>query len=177
MPFQRSLRGSNHRSQRRKTAWDLGPGGTAATAVTDGTAAFLGLGGTPIIPGLTLIRTRGTLQIFQTLATGAGDGFHGAVGIGIVTDKAFAGGIGVVPSPLTDSEDELWLWHTFFDVHSPTATLNTGAGPSSLRMEVDSKAMRKVAIGEVMFAIVDQVESGTAGMTVFFDSRMLFKLP
>ena len=47
---------------------------------------------------------------------------------------------------------------------------------SSLRLEVDSKAMRKFPVEMALYAVVEIVEVGTATINFHFDSRVLFKL-
>ena len=44
------------------------------------------------------------------------------------------------------------------------------------RIEVDSKAMRKLEDGIVIFAVMDVTEVGASAMQVHFDSRILLKL-
>jgi len=41
---------------------------------------------------------------------------------------------------------------------------------------VDTKAMRKIGLNEIVFAAIDTTLVGTASMRVFFNSRMLAKL-
>ena len=77
-------------------------------------SAFLGSGVTPVVSGLTLVRTRG--QLFATLAvsSAAGDGYTGVWGIGKVTAAAFAAGLTAIPTPITEADWDGWLyWSTF----------------------------------------------------------------
>ena len=99
--------------------------------------------------------------------------------MGIVTADAFAIGITAVPVPLSDKEWEGWLYHRIFDLHTVTATIADGVNAYAIaqRFEVDSKAMRKVGVNEVLFAVFEVVESNASQIDVFFDTRMLLKLP
>ena len=164
---------------RRRTGWDLGPGQNAVTEITSTSVTILGSGIILLIDGATLVRTRGSFQAYLTAVAGAGQGFHGAIGIGIVNEDAFAVGVSTIMDPITDADFDGWLYHRFFDIHSVTGTLADGVNSVGVEtsFEVDSKAMRKVTDGDVLFAAVEMSEDGTAVADVFFDSRMLFKLP
>jgi len=164
-------------SQRRSTAWSVGVGGTGATAVSLSGVQFMGSGIVALESGLTIVRIRGLLDYFLTLATGAGDGFFGAVGIGIVEEPAFTAGIGSVPTPVTDAENETWLWHQFISMHGPVASSSeAGAASMAGRIDVDSKAMRKFDEDKRLYAAVEVTEIGTATGTLFLNTRTLFKL-
>jgi len=114
--------------------------------------------------------------MFLVSATGAVDGFQGAFGIGIATLQAVTAGIASVPTPLTDARDENWIfWHPI-SLHASSATRSEFGNESIQRIIVDSKAMRKTPQGVAMYAAMEVIESGTASMSVFFDSRQLFKL-
>ena len=148
--------------------------------MTSGAASqsvFLGSGTIPTLDGLTLVRTRGLLDIFLDGAPSSdGDGYFGAMGIGIVSDAAFAAGITAVPTPITESFWDGWLYHTFLSIHAMDITFGNQAAAHQ-RVEVDSKAMRKIAVGETLMAVLEVVEIGTATFNVFWDSRSLVKLP
>jgi hypothetical protein len=105
--------------------------------------------------------------------TSAGDGYQGAMGIGLASSAAFTAGIGSLPTPITEAAWDGWLWHRFFSVHGGVADGSTNAG--SYQIEVDSKAMRKVSDEMTIFMAGEFTEIGTALMSVFFDSRMLLK--
>ena len=117
------------------------------------------------------------------LATAAGDGFLGALGIGIVTTDAFDAGITAVPGPFSDSDWDGWIWHHFFQlrgiaVQSQGADVAINSVGGTLRIPIDSKAMRIQSDNEVLFGMTETaVETGTAGMVVVADTRVLDKLP
>ena len=173
-----SRRGRFPAQQRRKTAWDIGPGSTAATAISASGATLVGTGVSFELDGLTVVRTRGELLITIVTATSALDGLRGAFGIGIASLAAFTAGIGSVPTPITEETDENWLYHQYFTVMTITGGEQWGnAGTTILRTSVDSKAMRKVGAGIVVYAAVEVVETGAIVADVSFNSRMLLKLP
>ena len=176
----RSRRGFSQGRTRRLTAWGLGPGGSGAASIASSTSTILGSGVVPLVEGLTAVRLRGSLQAYLKTSDAANGGFHCALGIALATDEAFAVGITALPEPVTDPGFDGWLFHRFFDLHSFGATIAesmNAAGLASIQFEVDSKAMRKIPVGMTMYAVLQSVELSTATMSVFFDSRVLAKLP
>ena len=185
MPF-RSRSGTRPgratQSLRRKTAWTSGPGSTANTVVTSSTVAFLGSAIVPQVEGLTIVRIRGELEMHLSLATNSNDGFRGAIGIGLATTAAVVAGIASVSTPITEEDAEIWLWHRYFACNSPVPFTAGAAqdGPdiaSSLRLEVDTRAMRKYPSEMSLYAVIEPVETGVATLNVSFNTRMLVKLP
>ena len=169
-------------SQRRSTAWGVGPGQSAATAITATGATIIGAGAASTGDGQTVVRLRGELLIWLSLAAASGDGYEGAFGVGIVHNPAFTAGVASVPTPITEVADENWLYHRFFFVKAPEL-FATGAEPAGragvgmFSAEVDSKAMRKFDSDMILYAAVEVAEVGTATLQVQFDSRVLVKLP
>jgi len=162
---------------RRVTDWGFGP-----SAVNQGftaTGALLWSGGvTANSQRVTLVRIRGMIHLFLTVAAAAGDGFFGACGIGIVTDQAFAAGQGSMPEPFDEADWDGWLWHQFFDVRTLTTVLGDGVNSksASIFIPIDSKAMRKLEQPQVLFGSTQVVETGTATLTMEAQTRALFKL-
>ena len=180
MPFRRgfSQRGPlASRSQRRKTAWSIGPGGTGAGPIASSSAAFVGGGTQPTVDALTVVRLRGELLLSLVSAVNPLDGFRGAFGVGIVSLPAFTAGIASVPTPITEEGDENWLYHRYFTLFTGDGTEANFFGPSFARIEVDSKAMRMAGVDKVFYAAIEVVEVGSAVMDVSFNSRFLNKLP
>ncbi len=168
-------------SLRCRTGWEDGPGVALAdaslTSFTSSASAIVGLGqASGDQDGQTIARVRGLLEVFLTASTAAGDGYFGAVAIGIVSAPAFAAGVASVPTPLTEIEWEGWLWFSYFGVHAP------GAGTASSsevrqRVVIDSRAMRKVGSAEVVYVAAEVVEAGTATMLMRVATRMLVMAP
>jgi len=174
------LRGSSQvrvRSQRRRTDWSEGTGGTTATAVSTSSAQFLGSALVPVVLGSTIVRIRGHIDLVGTLATAAGDGFTGAVGIGIASTRAVVAGVGSVPTPITNQAAENWLWWHSFSVVNAVVSSTEITRSFFQRLIIDSKAMRKFEDNTVsLYAMIEPVEIGTATMSVFHDSRVLSML-
>jgi len=173
------------RTPKRITAWEQGPGSTLKTTISAATpSAVLGFGIQPLVEGLTIVRLRGAMQCFMNLENvmTVGEGFHCALGIGVVTNEAFAVGLAALPTPLDDAGFDMWMYHRFFDLHIAEATgvgVQVGtAGLSSIQFEVDTKAMRKITVGETLYMVIESAAiSGTPSADTYFDSRVLFKLP
>ena len=187
MAISRGLRrGRTTRSSRRRTSWEVGPGGTTPTVITASGNAFLGSAVTPLADGLTVARIRGQLMLYLSTATTILDGFAGAFGIGKTTTQAVTAGAGSVPTPIDEQDWDGWLFHQYFALKAPVVVGGGGvqttggeilAVSAALRMDVDTKAMRKLNQEDAIYAMIQVTEVGTAQMNVAFDSRMLVFLP
>ena len=156
--------------------WGAGTGGSAVLSINGSINTILGSGVQTTGSELTLLRTRGILDIFLTSVTTEGDGFFGAVGIAIASDQAFTAGVSSLPTPLAEEFANVWLWHSFISIHaSEVLVIPGGSGSAHQRIEVDSKAMRKFDANQVMYCALDVVEIGAAVASVFMDSRILFQ--
>ena len=176
------LRRFQHRSQpKRLTSWSVGAESALVSLTSTGSALWL-TGVVPAQSGLTIVRTRGEFLAYLTAASGVNNGFTGAVGLGIVSTEAFAAGVASVPTPLSDSDWDGWLWHSFFHLMSGAIMDGTAAADTNLentvqvRLPIDSKAMRKLPDGWTVIGVVQATEIGTASMSFFGNSRMLVKL-
>ena len=176
------------RSLRRKTSWQVGPTTTAGGSlqgVTGSGSSIAALGSETLQDGVTLVRTRGELLFFLEAATGALDGYFGAFGIGLIGKPAFAAGAASVPTPINELDWDGWLYHRFLSLRAPSAITVSASSITSavnsvscaLRIDLDSKAMRKSFTDMVFFAALDLTESGTAILQWSLNSRMLFKIP
>lgn len=171
------LRRTSQLRSRRSVQWGRGPeelnGAFAATgAALWSTAIAL------TVSKSTIVRIRGYLQAIQLSNTAAGDGFGGAVGIGVTTAAAFAAGVAACPTPLTEEEWDGWMWHHYFQLRAVTATIADGVNSQAVAFEVDidTKAMRKLTDEMVVFGCTEVELGGTATMELQARSRMLLKL-
>jgi len=164
------------RSRKRSTSWGIGP--ESSPVSLSGTANALWTTGSVLgnEAKVTIVRIRGMASLFMQTATATGDGFNGAVGIGIVSAEAFAAGAASVPGPFTDSDWDGWMYHTFFNLNSSAGGLSAEGGQASQRLEIDSKAMRIFEDSETLFGAIEQVEEGTATAEFWANTRILLKL-
>jgi len=176
MARSRIISHSSRFGTRRKTTWTQGPPFmTSSTAASASSAIILGLGLQSVLPGNTLVRTRGEFTAWLLSASAAGDGFVCAVGIGIVQEAAFSAGAASVPMPIDEADAEIWLWHRFFNVFSTAAGFESL--PEAVRIEIDAKAMRKMDVTDRLYMAVQVIETGTAVIEMVANTRVLFKLP
>ena len=170
-----------------RPSWSGGPstaGDGQPISITSSIAVLGGVGATPTGDGITLIRTRGSFSCHLEAATTQGDGFHGAFAIGKATSAAFVAGVASVPTPITEEGWDGWLYHQYFTINAggPIAAATAADQQNqvnnvsaALRLEVDSKAMRKITIDETFYFVIEVIEFGTAAMDFSFNCRMLTK--
>ena len=169
----RSVRGG--RSQRRETVW----GGisffetTIATTSTAVLITSLSAGFLAMRP-FTIIRTHIHLWLRSDQAA-AQEFQRAALGAAVVSDQSVAIGVTAVPTPITDSDSDLWFLHQFWAAPVRIGTDATGIYRAAYQVEFDSKAMRRLTGDE---SIVVVVENGSAanGAQYNLSFRMLLKV-
>ena len=184
-------RSRNFRSipARRRNSWEVGPetGVNGDSQAVSASGQFLATTAVRVLQdGLTIVRTRGDLNLILQTADGGASGFHGAFGIGIFNFNAVnTGGISSLLTPLADENWDGWLYHRYFSLFPGAAvaaaasqdTDQVNATTAALHIEVDSKAMRKTQQDDSVVAILDVVEVGVCAMRWAFNCRQLLKLP
>ncbi len=179
----RTRRGSFQvRSPRRRKAWEVGPGQQAVQTPISSISAVLVTSGVVLQQdGLTALRIRGALSVWLTSASALSEGYTGAFGMGIVTEEAFTDvGVSATPTPITEQDWDGWMYWTAFNVTAQAGSVTASQGTDGLsvqRFDIDSKAMRKVREGDVIYGVIQVLEVGTAVLGWHMDSRMLFALP
>ena len=165
--------GSNRgaRAPRRGTSWLTGP--QLDSVARTGVGSTIWTTGLQILEdGVTLVRTRGQIDFWVEVLAAVSDEMSGAVGIAIASENAFGAGAASLMDAFVDSEWDGWLWHSFFHVGALI-----GEGMGHQRVEIDSKAMRKISALDVLYGVLSvQIEGGTVTMNVVADTRMLFKV-
>ena len=175
MPYARGSTRSRIVSTRRRTGWEEGPGVNTQFSSAGSIAGILGAGQAFVVDGNTIVRMRGFFELILKTAVSAGDGFIGAIGIGVVDMPAFTVGVTAVPTPITEVEWEGWLWHEFFQLTSPTVTAGITSS-MAIRHMIDSKAMRKIESDRTVYAAIEMTEVGDSSITATLGTRMLLKL-
>ncbi len=170
----RTGRGSHIVSQKRLTLWaGFQPLKSAFTA-TGGTILFsLSAAGLALRP-FTIVRTRLLISV-NTDQVAADESQVGAFGVAVVSDQAVAVGVTAVPTPITDMDSDLWLVHQLM---YSEFFLNTAVGFDAggmVPVEVDSKAMRKVELGQDVI-LVGEFSAAGNGFIMTVGGRMLLKL-
>ncbi len=109
----------------------------------------------------TLLRTRGQIMAhFDPFAIN--ESVTLGVGLAMVSARAAAAGAGSLPRPISEGSYP-WLWHGFLMCDSFGPTLTAIDYPLVHRLEVDSKAMRKVKEDEQMVLMFEVCDSNDLG--------------
>ena len=167
-PAQRLVRSP---STRRQTAWELSPFLTSTSLTAEGQTVSTGV--SILADGLTLIRIRGILALTCTSVSAVTSHMVGSIGFAVATENAFGVGVSALPNPSDDPEWDGWIYHHYFDVGYIAAQ-----GSGAVRLEIDSKSMRKIPESNVLYATIDiQDEIGTVAVTAALETRSLYKLP
>ena len=168
------------RSLRRKTEWNDGPAGNTGVLSASGQFGFTGGLVDVTAAGITLVRTRGELLIALLAAddVGTAGGFRVAFGLAVVTKQAADAGGASVPDPLSDPDWGGWFYHWEGGLHAVSTTnLDRQVVTAQRRLDIDSKAMRKLGENETIVAQLGIAENGVSTMFGTLSSRLLVKLP
>ena len=171
---QLSARGRPSLTVRRQSSWAVGPSGIVSRTSTG--ASLFGTGSQAIDNGLTHVRLRGELLGFLTSIAAALDGFDCGFGVCIVSENAFGIGVTAIPNPITDIGWDGWLYHKLFALKGAVTGTFDETLSAQVRIEIDSKAMRKFKATDLMVAVVDVTEVGTSQVDFSFQSRALDKI-
>ena len=142
---------------RRQAAWSNSVTETMQTALGAGAA----LGGVAIgitaTSRVTLTRIRGSAVIHLD-AGAALDAMVVGLGLIVVKTEAFAiGGAASMPGPLTDVEQS-WVWHHLFTLGPAVSATDDGGDISrNSRIMIDSKAQRKMQVGDTLAFVWEAV--------------------
>ena len=162
------------RAPKRLTSWFfVAPVRTALTVGGGTIITTLNAAALALRP-FTIIRTRLLITIESDQAS-ADESQLGAFGMAVVLDQAEAIGVTAVPTPVTDSGSDLWFVHQWA---SAKLKLNTAVGfdtQGQTQYVVDSKAMRKVDIGQTMVG-VGEFSSAGDGFVMGVMGRQLIKV-
>ncbi len=158
------------RAPKRQSTWfQFSP--LAATITAVGGTAYFSLNAAALaLRPFTIVRTHFIFQVRSDQAA-ANEDQSGAVGIAVVSDEASAVGITATPTPVTEAASDLWLLHSYF----AQAGSAVNEGRTGFNYAVDSKAMRRVDIGQdIIFAA--EASSISDGLILTMAARMLVKL-
>ena len=159
--------------QRRETVWLQFPRASTSLAASATSALVYSLNAAALaLEPFTIVRTR-----FQWLCvsdqSAATETFVGNFGLAVVSDQAVAIGVTAVPTPATDQGSDLWFliepWPGRFELIGTSINSNVTDRP------IESKAMRKVDIGQDIVGVVEAGIGGT-GTSIVTVGRMLVKL-
>jgi len=158
--------------QRRATEWLASADQTSAQDLAASTVAIdQALTGAQVsaISPFTITRTVGMVAV-------AGDQVAAlefplmAIGAMVVRETARAGGVGNVPTPITEEGDDGWF--LYLTAAASSGTLN--GAPASI-FQFDSRAQRKVEDGDAVVWTVENSDSAAA-ISYWLKFRMLIKV-
>ena len=124
--------------------------------------------------GFTMVRLRGYFSARLTAAAAVSDGYFGAFGIGKCILAAFTAGVSAVPTPITEESWDGWIYHKYFSIFSQSAGITEDS--AWWMQDIDSKAMRKLTIEDVIYVVFELNEVGTAVIDYNMNTRILVKL-
>ncbi len=155
----------------RRTDYEWSGGNFSAAEASGGSS--VGTLVTINVPG-TLMRIRGNVLVSIDGPTD-GDKVIAAMGIILVTEEALAAGASAIANPGDINDlDAPWIWHQFLPLQSQ-AIVSTSAGQQFMRVEMDSKAMRKVKPTQsLVFRTANVALSGTPAVDYTAAARILF---
>ena len=117
-------------------------------------------------PALTLVRTRGAFVLEMLVSGGATNEVTGAVGMIVVSSDAFAAGIASLPGPLTDIEND-WFVYEPFALGTEATNPPADSRVSHVQRQFDSRGMRKLKFGDVLVMVIEVVQSdATTGIVL-----------
>jgi len=163
------------RAARRSTFWEGGNIGLASVATgTNVVATLIPEASLENVPNSTLIRIRGSVLVAATTGS-VGALAVATLGIKLSTAAAVAGA--TVEGPNVDIGSD-WIWWTAVGLSQQnTIAVPTPDGLTLMhRVDIDSKAMRKVGLNQVLvFVAQNTVVAATLTYEVVGAARVLFK--
>ena len=122
-------------------------------------------------PALTLVRTRGALVIEMLTSGGVTNEVTGAVGMIVTSTDAAAAGIVSVPGPLSDIEND-WFVYEPFALATESANPPADSRVSHAAFRFDSRGMRKLKFGEALVMVAEAVQlDATTGTVIRLASQ------
>ncbi len=140
--------------------WDCVPSVNANVS----TATTTLFGGLAFLRPSTILRARGYVQASFDATVQVGDLIRLTFGLGIVSDDAFNLGATAMPDPAGECEYP-WLWWGEMLLRSELAAGPGSWGIPAQRLEVDTKAMRRVKPQQTLAWIVESTDVAGAPVT------------
>ena len=152
----------------------------AITGEVDGAVPLVGktnvLGSVGIASGeapVTLVRTRGRWTARYVTFPASVANTRVVLGMLVISADAFAAGVGSIPDPVNDPENDWFVWEPL------VLSVGTAAAEGTLNYDIasfDSRGMRKLKLGDILvvsFGIESDVAGGTLDMA--YALRQQFK--
>ena len=149
---------------------------TQDTIAGAATGLLISIGGTDVTANTpcTVVRTRGLILLGSDQRAATED-FEMIFGMSVVSDQAAAIGVTAVPTPVTDSNSDMFfVYEPVFGRISVTTDVGV-VDPAGVSRYFDSKAMRKIEDGQNI-AFSAETSATSDGIFVTTSFRMLLKL-
>ena len=157
------------RGQRRLTTWfQFVP--TDVTLATGATVVFTLNAAALALRPFTVVRSHFMVMIQSDQGAAAEDQV-GAVGLAVVSDQAVTVGVTAIPTPITEMGSNLWFVHQL--MMAKETNLVDRAQPAGI-FAIDSKAMRKVEVGQDLVVVAEMSTAGS-GIIITIGGRLLIK--
>ena len=171
MAHPRRARALVGRGTKRSSLWlGFAAGTTTLTASSATLINVLNAGALALRP-FTVVRTHLNVSVASDQSA-ASELMIGAMGTIVVKTSATGIGITAVPSPITDINDDWFVFQGFSNRYEFLSAV--GAARVDVQYEIDSKAMRKVDDGDDI-VLVAEMQTGV-GALIQITGRMLIKL-
>ncbi len=165
------VRGAAAIAHKRLTSWFQFLPVTTAMSAVGGTVIFSLNAAALALRPFTIVRTRFELMIISDQGAMV-ESQVGAFGMAVVSDQAVAVGVTAVPTPIIDMASDLWFVHqTYMAQNSSLVDVSKDAR----YITIDSKAMRKVDIGQDIVVVAEFSGAGS-GQVLTSGGRMLIKV-
>ena len=139
------------------------------TTVASGSAIIFSLNAVALaLRPFTIVRTRVALAL-KSDQSAAIEVQAAGFGIAVVSDQAVAVGISAVPTPISELGSSLWLMHSL--IYGDESDLTDRTRPQT-NQTLDSKAMRKVEVGQDLIWVVEKA-TPSQGLILTAGGRML----
>ncbi len=162
------------RGPRRETVW-FEFGIQVISIDTSGVALASSLNAAALsLRPFTIIRSRFEVLLFSDQKA-ASETQAAGLGFAVVSDQAVAIGVTAVPTPLTDLGSDLWFVLQLMMARFELVSAVGVDGNVGQHYTIDSKAMRKVDVGQDLVETIE-VSSASGGTTIVTGGRMLIKL-
>jgi len=122
----------------------------------------------------TILRCRGYVSGQMDETKQAGDQIRLIFGLGIASTDAVAAGGGSMPDP-GGEPNYPWLWWGSLELESTVAASEEAFGSTMMKVEVDTKAMRKIEPGQSLFWVLQTAGLAGAPVTIvkMYQTRVL----
>ena len=131
---------------------------TSATTAAQATGLVFSLNST-------ILRVRGHVQAFFDNTKQAGDTIDLTFGLAVLNSDAFSAGAASLPDPAGDVSFP-WMWWGSMSLRGDVAASEEAWGLTAQRLEVDTKAMRRVTPADTLLMIVQSTAVAGAPATL-----------